>query len=74
MGILRYFRAGGLIRKSGEIGNLAEGQDISNGAVPACEWGFSDVNDVIAMNREAAGANHTRWIPKVKAVDIGAAG
>ena len=63
-----------LVAKLAEVRYLAERQDVPNGAVPACQWCLSDVDDVIAVNGKATRRDDTSGITHIKAVDISRVG
>ena len=59
-----------LVAKLAEVRYLAEWQDVPDGAVPACQRCLGHVDDIIAVNRKAAGGDDTSWVTHIKAVDI----
>ena len=63
-----------LVAKLAEVRYLAERQDVPDGAVPACQRCLGDVDDVITVNRKAAGGDDTSWVTHIKAVDISRVG
>ena len=63
-----------LVAKLAEVRYLTERQDVPDGAVPACQRCLGHVDDIIAVNRKAAGGDDTSWVTHIKAVDIGGVG
>ena len=63
-----------LVAKLAEVRYLTERQDVPDGAVPACQRCLGDVDDVITVNRKAAGGDDTSWVTHIKAVDISRVG
>ena len=63
-----------LVGKPAEIRNLAEWQDVPDGAIPACERRLRDVDDVFAVYGKTTSGDDTSRITHVETVDMSCVG